>query len=215
MVAQFTGVIASGIDDNGFFGSAGVDLTGDAVTATFTVDTSNGASTFDPPNMSGTFGGGSFGTTSPVSAVVEINGDSFILTGTYSGQAYQFAPPSGQSAIQYSVQDRNAVPGGHIDFVAADGAFSNSDNFVKSFDYRDPPLTVPASDLGNGTFEMLSFDDASGQITSSDVLSWRPSSVTISVSSSVPEPGAWVLMIAGLAGVGAVARLARSRTSAA
>jgi hypothetical protein len=53
IVAQFTGAITSGVDDNGFFGAAGADLTGDPVTATFTVDTQNGASTFDPAGPSG------------------------------------------------------------------------------------------------------------------------------------------------------------------
>jgi hypothetical protein len=146
--------------------------------------------------------------------VIEINGNSFILTGTYDGKALQFAPPSGKSSLQYSVEDRNDFPGGYVDFTASDGASSTSDNFITSYDYRNPPAVVPVGDLSPGSFAMVSFDQPSGQFTNSDVLSWQNDAVSFSVLSSVPEPAQWALMLAGLAGAGAAARFRRRGSGA-
>jgi hypothetical protein len=214
IMAQFTGAIVSGVDDNGFFGAPGADLTGDAVTATFMIDTSNGAMVLDPPQMSRAYGGGVFGSLSPVSASLEINGDTFILTGTYDGEVIQLAPPSGQSALQYSVEDRNTFPGGYVDFSMAGAAASPSDNFVTNYDLRQPPQVVPIGDLAPGSFSMGSFDAASGQLTASDVLTWQPTALSISVLSSAPEPEAWILMLAGFTGIGAAIRIARRKPGA-
>ena len=205
ITATFTGTIEVALGDVQGFGLSGSQFVGQTVKAVYTIDDSKGFSSYNAPSYSQIYGGPAFGTTSPVSAAITVNGQTVKIAGTYASQSSQFAPPSGQSSDSYSSQNRTALTSGYYDVFSYDTAYSTSDAFVKSYDYHIAPGVVPASDLSGGLFGETWYDKSFNTLSFGQ-FAWRPSSLTITAQGGVPEPATWGLMFAGFGLAGAVLR---------
>jgi hypothetical protein len=204
ITATFTGTIYITFGDVQGFGLPSNQLIGQAVKAVYTVDDAKGFSAFDAPFSSQIFGGPAFGTASPVAAAITVNGVTVEIDGSFSSQAHQFAPPSGQSSVSYISQDRTLLTSGFYDVFSTDGAFSSTDGFVKSYDYHVAPGVVPLPDISVGLFGENLFDQ-SNNLVSFAQFAWSPTSLTITAQ-GVPEPSTWALMLAGFGMAGAALR---------
>ncbi len=200
VTATYTGTVRSGFDQRGIFGTANGNLKGDSFTVVYTInDAVPGThANSNPPYYTGIYGGSAYGSgsTSPVSAVVWINGHSFSIAGRYSGQAYQSASSSGLGEVDESVLDVTSHPNTQANVYNT--IWSYNDHFVPSFDYHTPLFhQVQSYDSTNSG---LSIYDPKAGIDTSATLS--DSSVTISGAiSAVPELSTWAMTIIGFAGV--------------
>jgi hypothetical protein len=208
LTATFTGVVFPDQEGDilGLFGPAGANLAGDAVTATYTIDDSKGESTFNPPSSSALFGGPLFGTLSPIATTLTIGGKSLFLAGTGESQVDQSGPPpSGFSGVDYSTEDVIPTSDGSI-LVAASNAV---ENVINSYDYHDAPSFATNPNLPDGLLDEIFIVD--GVPTTSGTIEWLPDSFTFSVSSDVPEPANWAMLVVGFAATGAFLRRAPKR----
>jgi PEP-CTERM motif len=184
-------------DTNGYFGTAGASLAGQAFTATFVFD----SSTSGAVSTSTTIAGGSQldGTRLPavpsplVSAALSINGNSVSFNGQYQNEVFtssktgQFQTDTwdstGNSATNYLTLEFLAQPSG-------------------------PVAGFPTTLLGNYTYTPGSgviVGPASIFVRDGERLQLDALSVTVSDTSSVaavPEPSTWAMMVLGFGGLG-------------
>jgi hypothetical protein len=200
VTATYKGTVDYGYDGTGVFGAAGTDLTGDAFTAVYKInDAAPGAyAVSNPPYYSYIYGGSAYGTTSPVSAVVTINGHS-LSAGNYAGEAFQAASPWYYSEVYHFAENYSSNANGYAYAYAYNYVYSSSDPFVTSADYHTPlSHQVQPGDYGYGYVQTYAYDYRTGSYQSA-YAGLSDSSVTI--SSGVPELGTWAMMIIGFGGV--------------
>ncbi len=177
-----TGTVYEGYDYTGVFGSAGADLTGDAFTADFYIDTSKGTEGYSPGDYDEVQGGSYLGDSTPVSASLEISGVKYYFPGDYKGFAATGLAYSGVDAFVSDDDDSSVA------------ASSSGDGY---------PLTIGQSfsvsgNDGNG-FTII--NQASGELIVNNITS------TGVITSAAPEPSAWALLIAGIGVSGLALRL--------
>jgi PEP-CTERM motif len=188
-------VAGSSTDDLGLFGPAGGDLTGDAFTATFHMDTSKGIPLFTS-SENYIHGGTIYGADSPmITATLEINGKSVALGGDYNASVQAFLGYPG-IANQQSHVVADASNTILLDVTNAHGASLGNIPFT-----IDVPLVFnfDSSDIGGG---LASFH--SGALGTS--LSLGPTELIYeypSPNGAVPEPSIWTMLLFGFAALGA------------
>jgi hypothetical protein len=198
----FHGIVSSGFDGSGEFGVAGSSLTGDRYTTTYRFDDSEGVRTTLPPYLDQVIGGPFDGHTDPsLGATLTINGhaisfngadlgleENYPLGGSVSSYAADLAPP-GQFDAGF-IGNSLAAPGvpASLDTAFSAGGTPGVNGFINGFQIANGP----------GKYEVAF---ATGFFS--------PESVAVSVESSVPEPTAWALMIAGFGILGVGRRLSR------
>ena len=201
----YKGFVANGTPDYiGLFGPPGADLTGDAFTATFAMDTSKGNSLFTPTETL-IEGGTVYSIDSPmIWASLQINGKTETISGEGNGavqtllgaswaanQQSHFAADGTNSMLLY-VTDANGASVGNIPFTI------------------DVPLVFPfdSSDVGGGSAYFHNGDLATSLDLGPTELIYQYPSV------GVPEAATWAMLMVGFSGLGALgyrkARIIRS-----
>ena len=194
----YTGTISSGYDQYNTWGTGNHDLTGDSFRLVFTVDTSIGyRSTDNSPSLvyDEIYGGSAYPISSPVSAVLTIGGNSMIVPGpfaSYAGNVQQLAPVYSSTSEQ--------VFG------------SSNSNYIVAYAYTDNSL-FPGSLTTPFDVAITGGITTYGYFTLSDVdpLSTYGYLDITNVSSAVPEPSTWAMLLLGFAGIGFMAYRRKSK----
>ena len=202
---SYFGTVADGIDTSNFFG-LGRSLVGAGYEASYLFDDTRGVRTTIAPYLDSVIGGPFSGTSDPsIGATLRINGRSFRFTGSSLG--LQSVYPLG-SAISSYASDQSSDP--------FDASYIGNSLQVVGLPSSMETAFVALGSPANGGY-INGFQIATGpSIYVADYASGvlAPSSVTVVVTSSVPETTSWILMVLGFTGSGAALRAAR-RTSVA
>jgi hypothetical protein len=198
----YQGMVVYDHDLTGIFGTVGgnKDLVGQSYTAKFTFDTSLGTSTSNPGPYANqeVYGGTDYGTTSPViSSTVTVGSvtlsvpainrgyvNAFQYTGGYGGQTHFAQAHTDNNLLQsdlYSVASVNAIDGS-VPFSLTG------------------PFTYTAIYDGYLRFYNYVYDYNLNQAIKDTMVTANVTSLT--VTSGVPEPSTWAMIILGFAGVG-------------
>lgn len=198
ITVTYEGVVISGYDASGVFGKSARNLAGLSYIARYTVNDLTPANKIVDPGSTYLYGGSYFGfPSSPVRAELIIDGVSAATDGRYAGSAWHTSlAESGTARTAHSAWQLEERADGRIDFDVYNFIESTSNPFVQSADFRSSfSYVAVASDRVYGRFNLTSAifdprveDSATGYL--------EPRSVTISVS-AIPEPLAWVFLIAG------------------
>jgi hypothetical protein len=185
MEATYTGVADAGlIDDGGFFGAPGADLSGDAFTLSFVYDTTIGVSNSSGENALA--GGEAIGTPNPTSKA----------TLTIGGVSASFTPDFFSGVSSSATQFSNAFGAGNTEVIAFFNGAGQHD-LTDSFSVT-------------GSCASCAFIDLSGPVLPDTIGVLDVSSLSVSpFAAGVPEPDAWALMILGFGSAGAMLRSRR------
>jgi hypothetical protein len=198
----YKGVVSNGgssPDEIGLYGPAGADLTGDAFTATFNMDTSKGAPLFTATENY-IHGGTTYGIESPIiKATLEINGKSATIDGSVNGSVQAFLGQSGVPNQQsHYVADAN---GNSLLLYVTDANSSSVGNIPFTIDI---PLdfNFGSSEIGGLFAQFHSGGLATALDLSSTELIYQYPSAD-GGGGAVPEPSTWALMLLGFVGLSA------------
>ena len=197
---DWSGTVTSGNDLTGVFGAAGANLAGDSYTATFLFNDALGMTVSFPGELNELNGGpSSYGDVSPaLKATLTINDRTASFLGNGQGNVADF--PLGNEYRTYAAADYTQG--------TFDASFIEQDLLT-----ADAPATLEANFTGSGLPGSLNkFQIAQGQPfhggnDASGVLA--PTVVTEHVISAAPEPSTWLLMMAGIGGIGLTLRRRR------
>jgi hypothetical protein len=181
LLLTYKGTANAIIDPGGAFGLAS-DVTSASFTDQFIFDLDN-PGRVTTPTYDELYGGSNFGTATPlVSSVLTINGRSISMNYVNAGQIY------------YGMLNQG---------IAAQAIIFGPDpnDFDNVVLLTDVPSSIdtPFSGTGSG-FGYFGTDTTSGNLS--------PVSVTASL---VPEPAGWIMMLTGVAGLGAAVRTSRRK----
>ena len=184
VITTYTGTVTSGGNTN--FGTG--NLAGDAFTAVFTTDISIPGEENPMKDFDEVTGGTEFGTLSPTSAVITLNGVSYVDSGVKDGQ--------------------DEVGMGVASF-ADDGVLQADVGIQTAKMFPFAGLATPF------TYNTMSGDDASfgfiqESVDDSQQLHLDVTSVTVGLAGPAPEPAAWALMLLGVFGIGGALRTRRA-----
>jgi len=167
--------VLDGVDALGLFSAPNTDLAGDAIKVVFTVDTSLGTRT-TVPGVSDTVIGAM--PTSPVSAMVTINGVTIPVDGNLVGLATTTAGQAiGFAAVKDILTEVNVVDATAMAPASLDDPFTPQGLSVGTFSFGTPstdPNAIPVSEVVN--------------------------------FASAPEPATWGLVLLGVAMAGGAVR---------
>ncbi|MDE2377079.1 PEPxxWA-CTERM sorting domain-containing protein [Bradyrhizobium sp.] len=200
----YSGTVVAGSDARGIFGTinTGVEAyVGQSYVAQYVFDTSRATGAFarTSPDNNFVFGGADFVNLSPAtSAQVSVNGHTF----SFNPIAYSQLSGTSQT-VDANVQKAYArlhVDSSHDTLL---------DSYVRANDLG--PYTVPLTITENFTYHVLPGQTSISQfITVGGYVTANIDTLTIrDITTGVPEPSTWALMILGLAGVGFAARRQR------
>ncbi len=197
---DWSGTVSSGTDLTGGFGAAGSNLAGDSYTATFLFNDALGTEVVFPGQLTELNGGPSnYGDVSPaLETTLTINDRTASFFGGGQGNVSDY--PAGSEYLTYSSANTMATP--------FDASF-----LAQDLTTADAPATLETNFTGTGQPGNLNqFQIAQGQLfeggnDASGVLA--PTMVTERVISAAPEPSTWLLMVAGLGGIGLTLRRRR------
>ena len=219
----FQGEVTAFTDTNDVYGfGAGADLTGDAVTDVYKIDTTNatfsGGQPFGPGSADNLYSagfGGVAGATSTINGhTIAIDINNGYELGAYTQQIYlgEGAPPKpyNQSLIELQAigeETTGTAPG--TEFLIRDEAVSYSLVIPLSLT-ATYGLTLATLDGGSqpGAASGVFFSYPSAASPNSDVGDFN---LTFGTVATVPEPATWAMMFLGFAGLGAVMRSTHRR----
>jgi hypothetical protein len=206
--ATYTGTLADGFDLTGMFGVPGADLTGAGYVATFTYDSALAGHHTTGIDSGGlyerAFGGSYDGTGNPmVDSSITVGGVTIDLRPRYFGEADVFFTDFAQEASE--------------ELGRSDGMESDSAIEALAHAPGGIPATVDATVPTEpavllGFFQIYVHLDATDDYPVLTYGDFDHAMGTFSVS--VPEPGAWALMVAGFGGIGAAMRRRRAASVA-
>ncbi|MHB8284791.1 MAG: PEP-CTERM sorting domain-containing protein [Caulobacteraceae bacterium] len=203
-IAFYQGVVTSGYDLTGLFGAAGASLAGDKYTEYFYIDTSKGFSVTSSSSLM-TMGGSAFGASAPVSATITINGHTETITGAYSDLARTgYNAATGRDEIYDSAQDYTSTATGMTNNSISGGVYATKSALIPDH-YDGYNLAVDNTSV----FDLASaFSFHTTTFSGSDVVDTYG---TLQATSAAPEPSTWLLMIAGIGGIGLIFRQAKRK----
>jgi hypothetical protein len=177
----YTGIVTSGTDPTGTFGTVGGSYIGDTYVASFQFDTNVGQLLNTPTT---TYASGYLGTGPAISSSVTVNGVTLNQDLTNSYYSYTYATNNGSDFSQ------------HFDTAYSNSAAS-SHATVSASDTSIPPSIA-------ATFTLNAGPDTTGYMNYIDTnlgTDIEANFVSLTVS-AVPEPSTWAMMILGFAGIG-------------
>lgn len=234
VTATFQGVVTSGYDQTGLFGTPNANLTGDSFTAVYTVnDRVKAASSYLPGFGSFIQGGPSiYGSQSPVSASITINGITFGINNDahnmgevsqynniVNGNNLPWAPLS--QMIYYDANIYDDVINNNYDIVseAILTDYIQLQQNLLSSDYHTPiSYILQPYDRTFENFEdiVCGFDGTSDETcpiwtvakleTTSVAITGDPGNEFWPVWPPVPEPATWTMLILGVGMIGFTVR---------
>ena len=198
VTATYTGTITAGER----CAPACTELDGSSFKLVFNYDPTTAGFQRDTPNYSHAFGGGSLGTVPIISESFSINGGPALnFSNFYSGAIFSYNDEFG-SSLGHSSFFTILTP--QLFFVENSGAqiFSLTSSIPLSL--TSPfTYTVQAGDTSSGSFRYRTFDSSGFfELVQADL---SPTTLTVTVAESVPEPSTWAMMTLGFAGVGFIA----------
>jgi hypothetical protein len=200
MVATYRGVVLGGVDNAGFFGAPGGDLSGAGFEATFVYDTGLGSrsTTVGHDYLAG---GADVGSASPIlTARLRIHG---------------FTRTIGAGAFGQAISDSDYSS--HRAFETADTPADDTDaeTYLTAFlfspapgDLEAPWKTSFGSESMSGGF--ASFQRLDGATVVTDMFAFL-SPRRLVIKSAAPEPATWALMLGGFGATGVAIRARRRR----
>jgi hypothetical protein len=191
------------LDTYGVWGPAGADLSGDAVTVTYT--TNDAAAPYSSTNAIV-----GFGAQTPTSAEVSINGVSVPFVGQTDGFLTLGVGPS--NTIITTQADGASIAGLQADDVFA--SVTDTTDFLPSLDFHDSfsHSCAPSSCVGYGyilltkSFIPNDFVEIPIDITSVSNSSEGVPTPPTPPASGAPEPATWAMLLVGMLGLGAAVR---------
>jgi hypothetical protein len=211
----YTGTVYLSNDTSGEFGLTGLGVyDGMPFTAVYTLTAPlPGAVAVDTGSTAFIFGGANYGTPSPVSGVLTINGVSMSVSGNHSGVASQDnrCCTIGRDEITHGAGDSFSDGLFYSSAGMGNMVFSYTHDFVTTHDYTSPlQLAVDGSDIQYyGRFSKYESSDGRRTFQREATGLLNATNVTIALSSAVPEPATWATMIFGMGIVGATMRRSR------
>lgn len=212
----YTGTVFDSDNRNGAFGIQG-SLDGQAFTAVYTLTyPTPGALEREDYDKTGRSieGGAEYGTPSPVSAMLTINGITLSFDGTYDGFAGQSdqtlslgsgpSPRKPADQVDHRASYSSDANGHTIRQSISNAVYSDVNNIVSTTDFTSSLnyLVDLSDDISTGQF--IYYDYSAGAYQSYVSGQFLNSSVTIAPFvapppplDSVPEPSTWAMMIAG------------------
>jgi len=205
LVATYTGTVSSGYDQTGLFGTAGGDLAGAAYTVKYTIDTTKGVYVNNLPSHDALYGGSDYGTSSPVSATVTINGITLSIGGETVGEDTN----SWNWQANYAAQSHGTDNGVTYKFDVSNYSYSVADSLLDTV-----PL-YPGYHIW-GSFAWRVYDSNISQytaFTTADLTDLSQNGTfQVSALGGVPEPDTWVMMLLGVGMIGGSLRIARHKS---
>jgi len=201
----YTGAVTSGFLED--YGVSYTDITGQAYSATYVVDTDTVGASLNAGSTYSYING--FGSSAPVRGSFSVVGHTYKAQDKFYGEQFE-ARSSGLSRLHSNVQGAGqSLLSGGTKFTDLYNTITSTVNELSDADV----LTVPGSyvldsnDTGVGFFQIyhenLGFFEA---VVNLDISGYT---VTLGDSGPVPEASTWALMIAGFGGVGAALRRRR------
>jgi hypothetical protein len=199
--AIFTGVVSSGVDAGGVFGPVGADLTGQLVAVKM-----GGPSNLDP--------GATSISTQALTNFITIGAVTYRASNNDIETAFTISPGVRSEMFAQTVQNFDTAYTGMLLHVNATRKFiPDTADLSSAFKYRPSPGEATASffihNEGSNYFFTPPDGGAGGVAPWADTFAFAFDRVYFNLPVSVPEPGAWAIMLVGLALTGA--RLRRSR----
>lgn len=190
ITVTYTGSFSYGTDRTGVFGAAGADLMNDAFTAVYHFDTNKGQLTLSP-TRNALVGGSYWGYATPlVDATLTVNGASIAFGGSYYGHIMA-TNPGGFGELEIGAGE---IKSGRYSFLG----------FTMTGFSRTPPIDITkpfnSASGGQGSLQYLTSQGSVGAFGELNA-----SSLSVSVSSGVPEGSTWAMMILGFCGLGFMA----------
>lgn len=190
ITVTYTGSFLYGTDRAGVFGAAGADLTNDTFTALYQFDTNEGQLTLSP-TRNALVGGSYWGYATPlVDATLTVNGASIAFGGSYYGHVMS-NDNGGFSDLETGAGEIKSGSYSFLSFMMTDFSRTLPIDITKSF---------KSAFGGEGSLQYLT---SQGVVGASGEL--NASSVSLSVSSRVPEESTWGMILCGFAGLGCMA----------
>jgi hypothetical protein len=204
----YQGTVTGDFDETGIFGTAFAknNLVGQSYTAKFVFDTSLGQSTFFTDVYQEISGGAGTSYPSPlISATVTVGSTTVSVPGTYGqlkiehfdsgvGEQFHFAQKHESDGVQtYDIHSVAYV-------FRSDGSVPSS---------LTGPFTYEPTSGGFMEYKINNYYVQTGQIIQYTYVDANVSSLT--VTSGVPEPSTWAMMMLGFVGVGFVAYRRKSK----
>lgn len=202
-----TGSVMSGIDAGGQFGMAGASLAGRPFSAIFTIDQAAGSTLSETATSSYLAG---IGAASPISAVLTIGAASYRFAGSYSGivRVTDAAGNGGTDSAQFFVDDTDLSQKPNDNTLLSLG-FDTLRNVLSSPGFTAVAVSdLKLSDNAKGMVKIAN-RDATGAFGTPTVADLSIDTIRATVTSPVPEPATWAMMVAGFAMAGVALRRRR------
>lgn len=203
-----TGTVMSGIDAGGQFGMAGASLAGRPFSAIFTIDQAAG-STLNETATSSYLAG--MGAASPISAVLTIGSASFRFAGSQNGlvRVTDAAGNGGTDSAMFFVDDTDLSQKPNDNTLLSLG-FDTLRNVLSSPGFTAVAVSdLNLSDNAKGVVKIANRDATTGAFGTPTVADLSIETIRATVTSPVPEPATWAMMVAGFAMAGVALRRRR------
>lgn len=202
--ATFTGTLYGAADFAGLFGAPGTDISGQAFTVVYRVDTGvPGIVDFAAGNGRYLYSGAYYysGLPTAMSATMTVGGHTVGLTGNYKGQIVQgngFTPlgkVGNGDEISY-ILDSTDYASRYDSISFSIGSFGE---FVSTANFDAPGHYSFASTVSDNRFSFANgTNEAYGSLHATDLV--------VAEAGAVPEPAAWAMLLTGFVLTGAAAR---------
>ena len=199
VTATYTGTVTAGTACT----PACTDFDGSSFKLVFNYDPTTAGFQRNTTNYSHAFGGGPFGTVPIISESFSINGGPALNFSNFDSGGIQSYSDEFESSLGLGSSFNILTP--QLFFVEIASAYINGPSNSIPLSLTSPfTYTLQAGDTSSGSIAYRTTDFTSGffELVAADL---SPTTLTVTVAESVPEPATWAMMIIGFAGVGFIA----------
>lgn len=203
-----SGKVMSGIDAGGQFGAVGASLAGQAFSAIFTIEAATGSTLVETATSSYLAGRGA---ASPVSAVLTIGSGSYRFAGSFNGfvRTTDAAGNGGTDSATFFVDDTDLSQKPNDNTLLSLG-FDTLRNVLSQPGVGAIALSdLTLADNAKGVLKIANRNAATGGFGTPTVADLSIDTIRTGMTSPVPEPATWAMMVAGFAMAGVALRRRR------